>query len=161
MQAKQRREELPPDFHPLEAAATTPAQHSAQPDARRRELRKFGLVVGGAFLAIALYLAFRNRIRAPFYVCVSLGTILTLGGLLAPALLAPVQRGWMAMAHVLGWVNTRILLSIMFFAVLTPLSLLMRMLGRDALGRTFDKTRATYWQSRAPERDPERYRRQF
>ncbi|HXU83361.1 MAG TPA: SxtJ family membrane protein [Polyangia bacterium] len=155
-------EPLPPDFDPVEGRPSPSAADPAKARARRGELRKFGLTVGGVFLAIAVYLALRHRIRVPFYVVVSLGSLLTLGGALAPSLLSPVQRVWMGLAHVLGWINARVLLSVVFFLIMTPMSLVMRLFGRDPLKRRFEKGRASYWEDRPREAlDPESYRRQF
>jgi hypothetical protein len=162
MQIANKAEPLPPDFDPVEGKPAPAASDATRARHRRLELRKFGLTVGGVFLAIALYLAWRHRIRVPFYVVASLGSVLTLGGLLAPALLSPIERVWMALARVLGWVNARVLLSVVFFLVMTPMSLIMRLVGRDALKRRFEKNRASYWEERPAEPfDPESYRRQF
>jgi len=162
MQTASKAEPLPPDFDPIEGKPAAAVSDATRARNRRRELRKFGLTVGGVFLAIALYLAWRHRIRVPFYVFVSLGSVLTLAGLLAPALLSPIEKVWMGLAGVLGWVNARVLLSAVFFLVMTPMSLIMRLVGRDALKRRFEKGRASYWEERPEEPfDPERYRRQF
>src|SRR5262249_2223822 len=112
---------------------------------KRRRLRKFGLTVGGVFLVLALTLFLRHRRGAFMYAFSGIGGGLVLGGALVPALLAPVERAWMAVAHVLGWINTRILLTAVFFVVFTPISLVLRLIGRDPLDRKRDKSRPSYW----------------
>jgi hypothetical protein len=130
--------------------------------ADRAHLRRFGLVVGGALVAIAAYLLFRGRAPIGRWVAGGLGAPLLALALLRPAWLAPVERAWMAVAAVLGWVNTRILLSVLFFVVLTPISLVGRLFGRDPLARRRGAGRTSYWQTRTDEKqDEQRYRRPY
>ncbi len=98
------------------------------------EDRKFGFVVGGALalLGTALVLA-GSRLAGP--ALGGAGALLLVFGAAAPGLLGPLHRGWMAVARVLGRVNTAIFLSIVFFLVLTPLGLAFRLSGRDELSR--------------------------
>ena len=71
-------------------------------------------------------------------------------GLLAPLWLNPIRVGWMKLAAVLGFVNSRILLTLLFVGLITPLALLLRVLGRQPidLGRKSD---GTYWHPRVQE----------
>ena len=62
----------------------------------------------------------------------TLGVLLVVPGLLAPAVLAPVERGWMAFAEVLGHVNTRIILTVLFYFVMTPVGFVHAPLPRSA-----------------------------
>jgi hypothetical protein len=107
--------------------------------------RKFGLLVGGAFLVLGLLLWRRSHITAAAIVLV-LGISLVLGGLLAPTRLGPVYRGWMALALVISKVTTPIVMSAMFFLVFTPAGLIARLFGHRPLVRPRNAT--TYWQSR-------------
>ena len=96
------------------------------------EGRKFGLVVGGVFtlLGVALLLAGSRLTGVAFG---SAGLVLVLLGAAAPARLGPLHRGWMAVARVLGLVNTTLFLGLVFFLVLTPLGFAFRLTGRDEL----------------------------
>ena len=124
------------------------------------ELRKFGLSVGGVFLVLGTISWYRGHTLAP-RVLWALGVTLTVPGLLAPAILRPVQKAWMGMATVIGEVNSRIILAVLFFVVFTPIGLLMRLFG-DPLGRSLADGKASNWirRSRAPV-DRARYERQF
>jgi len=62
-----------------------------------------------------------------------MGVLLICAGLLAPTLLRVPNRIWWRFATVLGWINSRILLTVVFFAVLTPFGFLLRLFGRDPL----------------------------
>lgn len=123
--------------------------------------RKFGLVVGGVFSALALIFFLRHKHHVPFWVCVTVGPALMLLGLVAPVALGPVERVWMAVAGVLGWVNARILLSIVFVVLVAPLALVLRLFGRDPLARRRDPKAATYWSERPAASDPDRYKRPY
>ena len=66
----------------------------------------------------------------------------------------------MGLATVLGWVNTHIILSLLFYAVLTPVGLILR-LFRDPLDRQLGDGRTSYWVSKEPNSDPKTYDNQF
>ncbi len=73
--------------------------------------------------------------------------------LVAPSLLGPVHRLWMQVAHAMGWFNTRVLLGVVYFVVMTPTGIVMRLLGRDPLDRRLGD-RPSYWVERKPHPDP-------
>ncbi|MEP6687659.1 MAG: SxtJ family membrane protein [Gemmatimonadales bacterium] len=109
------------------------------------EGRKFGLLVGGAFLLLGALLWRRTHLAAA-WISGGLGVALLMGGLAAPAQLGPVYRAWMALARVISKVTTPVFMSVMFFLVLTPAGFLVRLFGHRPLARSKDDT--TYWQSR-------------
>jgi saxitoxin biosynthesis operon SxtJ-like protein len=114
------------------------------------KLRKFGFTVGGVFSALAVIFVLRHKHHVPFYVSAVAGPTLLAGALVWPRALAPVERGWSLLAHALGWINTRILLAIVFFVVLAPIALVMRAVGKDPLERRRDRRLSTYWRTREP-----------
>ena len=119
------------------------------PTCTRRQLRDFGLLVGGIFGAIGLWpIVWRHQ--SPRLWAVALAVVLMLPALVAPRILTPVYRAWMALAAALAWVNTRIVLGLVFFAVVTPIGLAMRLLGRDPMRRRFDRTGESYRIPRVP-----------
>jgi hypothetical protein len=124
------------------------------------ELRRFGLTVGGVFLLLGLVSWWRGHVWPP-RVLWTVGTLLFVPGLLVPTVLEPVQRGWMRFARVLGEVNGRIILTVMFYLVIWPTGRVLRFF-RDPLDRRLDDGRSSQWirRERTPV-DPERYERQF
>jgi hypothetical protein len=97
--------------------------------------RKFGIVVGGLF-ALLGGLLFFWRHRTGWGVALGVpGTVLVLLGIAAPQLLSGPHRAWLAFAKVLGRINAFVFLSIVFFLILTPLGLVLRLFGRDELRR--------------------------
>ena len=126
----------------------------------KAELRKFGLTVGGAFVVLGGISWWRGH-ELPPRVLWTLAALLIVPGAIAPAVLGPVHRVWMAFATVLGHVNTRIILTALFYLVMTPVGLIMR-LFRDPLDRSLRDRSTTQWIKREPQSvEPERYERQF
>ena len=111
------------------------------------EGRRFGLTVGLAFLALSAVLTWRGRTRTAM-VFAALGTVLVLGGLLVPTRLGPVERAWMGLAHAISRVTTPVMMSVVYFIVMTPIGLLMRLLGRTPLKRPAKS--GSFWIPRDP-----------
>ena len=80
----------------------------------------------------------------------ALAVALVVPALVAPRMLAPVHRAWMALGDWLGWVNTRLVLGLIFFGVVTPTGLVLRLAGRDPMRRAFDPDAVTYRVLRKP-----------
>lgn len=114
-------------------------------DTSPRALRSFGVVVGGIFLAIVAFVAWRRGfVLTP--VLRGLGVVagvLVLVGLFAPRALKPAHTAWMMLALVLGFVMTRVILTVIYYLVFTPTGLLMRALGRDPMQRQLGGE--SYW----------------
>lgn len=86
---------------------------------------------------------------------------LRLTGWFAPTRLAGVYRAAMAVSAPIGMVVSRIALALVYYLVFTPVALVFKLIGRDALARRFDRNAKTYWEPYQPDRGPERYLRQF
>jgi hypothetical protein len=114
-----------------------------------KELRKFGLIVGGIFLVIGVWpFVWRGgdiRVWA-----LGIGVILVPLGLIAPGVLGPIFRIWMKIGHVLGLINTKIILGILFFGLITPMGLVMRLFGWDSMRRALVRDAQTYRVIRQP-----------
>jgi hypothetical protein len=100
----------------------------------RKELRTFGLLVGGIFGTIGLWPAIVRGGNLRVWALI-LAVALVLPALVAPVSLRPVHRVWMMLGNALGWVNTRIILGAIFFGLITPMGLTMRLFGRDPARR--------------------------
>lgn len=107
------------------------------------DFRKFGWVVGAAFLLIGWFLVWRGHEWARYLMYV--GGALAVLGTVVPRLLKPVYFGWMSMAVVLGFFMTRVILTLFFFLVLTPVGLFFKLIRRDALHRKLDRSATSYW----------------
>jgi hypothetical protein len=64
--------------------------------------------------------------------------------------LAPLKHAWMKLGEILNYVVSPVVLGVIFFALFTPVAMLMRMAGRDAMKRRYEAAAPTYWQRRDP-----------
>jgi Saxitoxin biosynthesis operon protein SxtJ len=109
--------------------------------------RRFGLTVGIAFAVFAGIAWWRGHPTAST-VLGSLGGTLILAGLVIPTLLGPVERAWMALAHLISKVTTPIVMGAMYMLVLTPVGFLRCRLGGNPLVHA--PTERSYWRARPP-----------
>jgi uncharacterized membrane protein YqaE (UPF0057 family) len=114
------------------------------------QARKTALLVATVLAALAAWNLYRGRM-AVVAVLGGLSVTLLLIGLLLPPVARLFHRGWMGLALVLGYVNSRILLFLMFYGLITPYGLISRLVGRDTLNRR-GKRKESYWMARAKTR---------
>lgn len=97
----------------------------------------------------------------------AVGLVSLLVGMSRPAWLRPVYIGWMAVAYPIGWLLAHLLLAAIYFLLITPIGLVLRLAHRDPLALRFDREAQSYWTPRASwtppaeSTDRERYFRQF
>jgi hypothetical protein len=109
----------------------------------RKELRAFGLILAAGFLLIAVMpVVFRHN--GPRRPALWASILLTVLAILTPKALRRVYPVWMLLGKGLGWINSRVILSLLFFLVVTPIRLLMLVMGNDPMKRKFDGTAPTY-----------------
>jgi hypothetical protein len=124
------------------------------------EARKTALVVGSVLLLIAAWNYHRGRMTIVEIFGVT-GALLFVAGLFVPPAARAFHTGWMKFAHALGWVNSRVLLTVLFYLVFAPYGFLSRLMGRDPLRRR-DKSGDTYWTTRKQTRQTtEQFERLF
>ena len=112
-------------------------------DDSKRQLRHFGLIVGGIFALMGLWpMVFRAA--GPRLWALALAVGLIVPALVLPRSLTYVYRIWMAAAVILGWINARIILSTIFYGIVTPMGFVMRRLGRDPMQRRYEPHATTY-----------------
>ncbi|MEI6828532.1 MAG: SxtJ family membrane protein [Synechococcaceae cyanobacterium ELA445] len=114
-----------------------------------KQLREFGLLIGIVFPVVFGWLGPSLRGHSlpvwPFVV----GVPALVLGLVLPRALAWPYRGWMALGHVLGWVNSHIILGLVFVLVVQPIALIKRLFGSDPLRRQFE-AKASYREPHTP-----------
>jgi len=112
----------------------------------KKELRKFGLTVGGVLAAIAILLLYFEKPSAIYFAVI--GGLLILFGALFPQLLKPLNRIWMGLAIILGFIMSRVILTVLFYLVLTPIAILAKIVGKKFMVLKYDKSAETYWEKR-------------
>jgi len=124
------------------------------------DLKKFGLTIGIILLLIAALLFWKQRPSFIYFFPVGLFLVLT--GFFTPALLRPLNKGWMSFSILLGWVMTRVILSVLYYIILTPIGIMAKISGKHFLDMKIDKSRESYWEKRTKvEIIPADYERQF
>jgi hypothetical protein len=109
----------------------------------KKELRKFGITVGSVFVLLGLLLCWRGK--GYYYYFLILGGAFIIPGVIVPMILRPVEKVWMGAAKRMGWVMTRVILSILFFLVFTPMGLVAKLFGKQFLDLKIDKRKKSYW----------------
>jgi len=125
-----------------------------------RDLRRFGLMVGGVFAALGLFFWWQSKAAYPFFLWPGAG--LVVAGMIFPRALRSVYIAWMSVAFVLGFVMAHVILTLFFFLVVTPIGLFARLAGKDFLSLKLDYRVNSYWIPREQKpKSPADYERQF
>lgn len=111
-----------------------------------RDFRNFGLLVGGIFLGLGLFLYFS---RGSWPILVVIGAILFLLGLVAPKTLRPIYKAWMTFGTVVGFFVTGAILTVFFYVIFTPFALVLRLCGKHFLELKFKSDKKSYWNYRS------------
>jgi hypothetical protein len=123
-------------------------------DLTRREVlrgssdRQFGLVVGLFLVAVSVWpLLWHRPMRVAVLVA---GAVLVSIAAIAPFLLRPLNRAWTMLGVALGRIMNPVVMAALFYLVITPVGLLLRLLRKDSLRLRLDATAASYWIAREP-----------
>ncbi len=125
-----------------------------------RELRLFGLTVGIVFALTGGLIFWKGR--AGYYYFLILAVTLLLPALIRPSLLKLVQKVWMGVTLLMGWIMTRVLLGVIFYLVMTPISLIVRGTGKKFLSHEHLNDPNSYWLIRRMENKTKKdYQKQY
>jgi len=107
-------------------------------------LRQFGLILGLILTSFGYIHFFKHHTSLyPWFII--LGGISASFAVIAPKVLHPVHIIFLKIGHGLGWINTHIILVTLYYLLLTPIGLIMRLFGKDPLNKKIDKTSDSYW----------------
>ena len=110
----------------------------------KKELRKFGLIFAVFFLLFfGLLIPWIWDKSTPNWVWYVSGTFAAVA-LVLPVALGPVYKIWMKIGHVLGWINTRLILGLVFFVMFAPIALFFKIIRRDPMERKLDDSMTSY-----------------
>ena len=125
----------------------------------KKELRGFGITIGIIFLLITGFLFFKEK--ESFQIFLYIGGFFIALGLILPRILNPFYLIWMTFAVIFGWVMTRLILSILFYSLITAIGFLARIFGKDFLNLKSDN-RDSFWNMRNRDRELNQdYEKQF
>jgi len=135
-----------------------------EPIKRKRSLRaerEFGLIVGGVLLLLSSWWIYRGKFHSATQFTLPVAGVLVLLGIIFPRALVYPNKAWMALAEVLSFISTRIILAFVYFAILTPIGVVKRLLGWDPLNRRAARG-DTYWRPYSErQRDRRHYEKMF
>lgn len=117
------------------------------------------LGMGGMLTFAVSRVFFGSAVVLALIACVCLG--LSVSTLVSPRFGKRLFELWIDGAHPIGWCVSNLLLAMVYYLAITPLSVVLRLLGRDPMARRFEREEESYWMVRAPRRDLPSYFRQF
>ena len=108
--------------------------------------RSFGLLFFIVFLAFALWpLTKRGEVNLYLF---SIALIFLALGIFNSKILSPLNKSWIKLGEILGRIIAPIVMAIVYFLILTPISLLVRLFGKDLIGMKFSSDIKSYWVKR-------------
>jgi hypothetical protein len=131
-------------------------------DPTEKDLKWFGALMLAFFGIVGGVLSWRGTSANVVYGVWGGGAALVAVYYAVPALQRKIFFGWLYAAYPIGFVVSHVVMAFVYFIVVTPIALVMRVMGRDALGRRLDREAKTYWvENRTAQNDPASYFRQF
>jgi len=127
----------------------------------KRELRTFGFGTL-AFLAFIGWIVWRRS--GSIYAAggvVAVGMLVALLGIVVPNAIRPLFIALNVVSYPMAWGSSHVLMALIFYLVVTPLAVIMKLSGRDPMERRFDSSVQSYWKRRSDKFDSRRYFRQF
>lgn len=114
------------------------------PELDKKGYRKFGITTSVILVILfGLAIPYLFSLNYPVWPW-AIAAILTVWSLLAPLTLKPLYNAWMKFGHVMNWINTRLILGILFYGMFLPLGLVFKMIGKDPMRRKIDKNTLSY-----------------
>ena len=108
--------------------------------------RSFGLLFFIVFIVVGFWPVIKGETANIYLILISLFFLIF--GLINSKILTPFNKGWIKLGEILGLIIAPIIMALVYFIILTPISLIVRMLGKDLLGLKFLKKQDTYWTKR-------------
>ncbi len=134
--------------------------HDGAGGVTRAQARKSALVVAAVLFLIAAWNLYRGRTTVVI-VLGSLGILLVIAGLFVPPAARAFHRAWMRLAAFLGHVNSRVLLTLMYYLVFTPYGFVTRLVGRDPLRRRGARGESYWVERKVTRQSREQFERLF
>ena len=126
----------------------------------KKDIRSFSITFGIIFLIIASYLYFKEKDSFQLFIYLA-GSFSGLG-IVFPIILKPIYMVWMIFSVILGWFMTRVILSLLFYIIITPIGLFLRIIGKDLLSLKEIKNKKSYWNIRNFKKEQnQNYEKQF
>jgi len=126
----------------------------------KKSLKDFGITMGIAFFIISAVIFMKHRYS--IVPTLLIAVVFLILALLRPQLLKSFYIPWMKLAFILAWINTRLILIILFYLFFLPTGLILKIFGKDLLERKIEKSKNSYWRKKeAINFNPADYERQY
>lgn len=125
----------------------------------KNELRKFGLILGTVSVGWGAWWLKNGSAASIYFLAAAL--MLWLSALLYPLGLKPVFVFWTKLGTIFNWITTRIILTLIFYLVLTPIGWWLRLTGKDLLNLKIQPKASSYWQTSAESVDKKQLTKQY
>ena len=112
----------------------------------KEEIRKFGFLIGGVLIAISIFMLWKTLDQ--YQLVLIIGVSFVLLGFIIPSILKPIYIIWMTFATILGWIMTRVILTVLFYLIVTPIGLIARIFGVKFLDLSWNDNVKSYWNKR-------------
>jgi len=123
-------------------------------------VKKTGLTIGIVLIIIALLLWYLGKTSFMYFSII--GGLFVILAIIATSVLRPFHKLWMMLALLMGFVMSRVILTLLFYLILTPTGLIAKIFGKKFMPLRFDKSASTYWEKRdTPVKHQIDYERQF
>ena len=127
-----------------------------------REMKNFGITMAVALTILGALVFFLGSHPERAYWLGGFALFFLLFGVLLPSMLKPIHIVWMGLALILGFFMSRLLLTLLYVLVITPIGLVMRLFGKDLLNEKMRPEAETYWIKRQKQDvEPERYQKLY
>ena len=109
----------------------------------KNEIRNFGIAIGLILLLIGTIFYWKAKIS--YHIFMILGFVFLALSIIIPNILKPIYFLWMIIAKVSEWLMTRMILSLLFYIVITPISLIAKLFGNYFLDLEWNRINGSYW----------------
>ena len=121
--------------------------------------RQFSFALILVFIVIGLWPLINDEAIKTHWLAIS--AIQLMVAWVVPGVLSPIVRIWVKIGHMLGVINSHILLAIAFYFVITPVALLFKLMGRDGLALRWHNKKKSYWHRHEKTWSPDSFKKQF
>jgi len=126
-----------------------------------KQLRLFAVLLAALLAGVGVWCFAPETSRVAPSLWLVVAAVVGVTGLVCPRAVRGIYVVWMVAAFPIGWLVSHLLLAAVFFLVITPIGLILRLIGYDPLQRRFDRAAKTYWQPRENRSDTARYFKQY
>lgn len=110
----------------------------------KKDLRQFGIGVGVILIILGTIHFFKHNVKVSYILC-SISVLSLISGIFFPKILRPIYKVFLKVTHAIGWFNTKVILGVLYYLLLTPIGLTMKLFGKDILSVKIHKNQESYW----------------